>query len=97
MWDGIHPTGKEVFKTGWPQDSLRHSYGSFRNALIRNLPQVAEEMGTSETILRCHYHNPITLKEGEEWFALRPAMIRFDPISRGQNGKPEMPRRAGSA
>ena len=74
--------GREVFETGWPQDALRHSYGSFRNAVIRNLPQVAEEMGTSETMLRRHYHNPRTLEEGAEWFALRPAMIRFDPISK---------------
>lgn len=88
--------GKEVFTTGWPQDALRHSYGSFRNAIIRNLPQVAEEMGTSETMLRRHYHNPRTLEEGEEWFALRPAMIRFDPISRGQSSDPQILRRAGS-
>lgn len=64
--------GKEVFGDGWPQDALRHSYGSFRNAVLRNLPQVAEEMGTSEAMLRRHYHNPKTTEEGEEWFALRP-------------------------
>lgn len=78
--------GKEVFKTGWPQDALRHSYGSFRNALLRNLPQVAEEMGTSETMLRRHYHNPRTLEEGEAWFSLRPEGIRFDPM-RSPSGK----------
>jgi hypothetical protein len=75
--------GKVVFKTGWPQDALRHSYGSMRNAVLRNLPQVAEEMGTSETMLRRHYHNPRTSEEGAEWFGLRPEMIRFDPISEG--------------
>ena len=77
--------GREVFKTGWPQDALRHSYGSFRNAVIRNLPQVAEEMGTSETMLRRHYHNPRTLEEGAEWFGLRPEMIRFDPMAGGSD------------
>lgn len=75
--------GAEVFRTGWPQDALRHSYGSFRNAIIRNLPQVAEEMGTSETMLRRHYHNPRTLEEGEAWFSLRPDMIRSGPIKIG--------------
>ena len=74
--------GREVFKTGWPQDALRHSYGSYRNAVIRSLPQVAEEMGTSVTMLNRHYHNPKALEEGEEWFSLRPDMIRFDPIER---------------
>ncbi len=62
--------GREVFKTGWPQDALRHSYGSYRNAMIRALPQVAEEMGTSETMLKQHYHNPQTKEEGEAWFGM---------------------------
>lgn len=86
--------GKVVFKTGWPQDALRHSYGSFRNAILRNLPQVAEEMGTSETMLRRHYHNPKTLEEGEEWFALRPEMVRFGPISATLASDAENPARA---
>lgn len=60
--------------TGWPSDALRHSYGSYRNAVIRNLPQVAEEMGTSETMLANHYHNPKTSEEGTEWFTLDPAI-----------------------
>lgn len=70
--------GKEVFgKEGWPQDALRHSYGSYRNAVVRSLEQVAEEMGTSVAMLHQHYHNPKAEAEGVEWFALRPAT---DPI-----------------
>jgi integrase len=65
--------GHEVFKTGWPQDALRHSYGSYRNAMIRSLTQVAEEMGTSETMMKQHYHNPKTKEEGEAWFGLHPS------------------------
>ena len=41
--------------------------------MIRALPQVAEEMGTSETMLKKHYHNPKTKEEGEAWFGLRPS------------------------
>lgn len=85
--------GVDVFKTGWPQDALRHSYGSFRNAILRNLPQVAEEMGTSETMLRKHYHNPRHAAEGNAWFAIRPDMIRFDPISKGSGSVSEPPRK----
>jgi integrase len=64
--------GKEVFGDGWPQDALRHSYGSFRNAVVRSLAQVAEEMGTSVVMMGRHYHNPKAEEEGAEWFALRP-------------------------
>jgi integrase len=60
--------GKKVFKTGWPADCLRHSYGSYRNAIVRSLPQVAEEMGTSVDMLHRHYHNPRPAAEGEAWF-----------------------------
>jgi len=64
--------GKKVFKTGWPKDALRHSYASYRNAIIRSFPQVAEEMGTSESMLKRHYHNPRSKQEGEAWWAMRP-------------------------
>jgi integrase len=67
--------------TGWPDDALRHSYASYRNAVLRSLPQVAEEMGNSEAMLHKHYHNPKTAAEGEAWFSLDPAAcsdkIRF--------------------
>jgi hypothetical protein len=65
--------GIEVFKTGWPKDALRHSYGSYRNAIIRSLDQVAEEMGSSVAMLRKHYHNPRAREEGEAWFEMRPS------------------------
>lgn len=65
--------GKLIFgEAGWPKDALRHSYGSYRNALLRNLPQLAEEMRTSVVMLNRHYHNPRAPEEGEEWFGLRP-------------------------
>jgi integrase len=60
--------GKKVFGGSWPKDCLRHSYGSYRNAIVRNLPQVAEEMGTSVEMLHRHYHNPRPAEEGENWF-----------------------------
>ena len=74
--------GREVFETGWPQDALRHSYGSYRNAMIRSLMQVAEEMGTSETMMKKHYHNPKTKEEGEAWFG----MLTTDLIRQESDG-----------
>ncbi len=62
--------------TAWPQDALRHSYASYRNAVVRNLPQVAEEMGTSEEMLHGHYHNPRTTRQGEAWFAFLPSSAK---------------------
>lgn len=90
--------GGLIFGGKWPQDALRHSYDSCRNALIRNLPQVAEEMGTSETMLRRHYHNPRTKEEGESWFSLRPDVPKssdFSRVTREEIRKNEKPRAAG--
>ncbi|NDD55906.1 pyridoxamine 5'-phosphate oxidase, partial [bacterium] len=61
--------GEKVFGGRWPADCLRHSYGSYRNAEIRNLTQVAEEMGTSVEMLHRHYHNPRPGHEAALWFA----------------------------
>lgn len=73
--------GKLVFGGTWPKDALRHSYGSYRNAQIRSLDKVAEEMGTSVAMLHASYHNPRATGEGEEWAALRPPV----PISSDAN------------
>lgn len=75
--------GKTLFDGQWPKDALRHSFGSYRNSLIRNLDQVAEEMGTSVTMLHRHYHNPQPEQFGHEWFSIRPVnppnCSEFDP------------------
>lgn len=67
--------GKQLFAGHWPQDSLRHSYGSYRNAVVRSLDKVAEEMGTSVQMLHRHYHNPQAEEQGQAWF-----VIRYDPM-----------------
>lgn len=76
--------GRLVFADGkWPQNALRHTYGTARNAILRNLQQVSEEMGTSVGMLHAHYHNPQPTEFGEKWFA-----IRFDPIISGISREP---------
>lgn len=67
---------------GWPHDWLRHTYGSHRNALVRNIAQVAEEMGTSPKMMHAHYHQPRPRSDGEEFFALRPADLLGDQVVR---------------
>lgn len=88
--------GKVVFGGKWPQDALRHSFGSMRAALVRSLDQVAMEMGTSVAMLQKHYHNPRTMDEAEAWFGVRP--FRFDPMrkrSRGGNSQTSASSMAG--
>lgn len=66
---------QELWGTSWPADCLRHSYGSYRNALLRDLGRVAEEMGNSVAMLHAHYHNPEPEEKGKEWFRKSSAKI----------------------
>ena len=71
--------GKLLFSGAWPKDALRHSFGSYRNSMLRNLGQVAEEMGTSIPMLHRHYHNPQPEELGAQWFSARPNCSTNDP------------------
>jgi hypothetical protein len=75
--------GVAVFGGEWPQDALRHSFGSYRVALVQSLERVAIEMGTSVKMLQTHYHNPQAKEVGEEWFEVRP-VIREVPMRSGR-------------
>jgi integrase len=63
--------------TGLPRkdNANRHSFGSYRLALVKNYEQVALEMGNSARKVRENYNDPKSHAEGEGYFALaRPAL-----------------------
>ena len=71
----LNRLAKKVFGLEqWPHNICRHSYASYRNAGLRNLYTMAEEMGTSKTMLDWHYHNPQPEELGTQWFAMRPGV-----------------------
>lgn len=54
-------------------NALRHSYGSYRMAKIRDIHRLASEMGDSPAMIDRHYHNPRPKSQAEAWFAIEPA------------------------
>lgn len=62
-----------VVRGKWPKNAFRHTYGSCRMGEVRNMPQVADEMGNSVAEVRRDYRNPRTEREVLAWAALRPA------------------------
>ena len=58
---------------GWVRNGLRHSYGSYRAAVLKSAGQVALEMGNSEAIVRRHYLEVQPVEVAEKWFATAPA------------------------
>lgn len=56
-----------------PHDGLRHSYGTHRQQIIKNVGAVAAEMGNTLRVCNCHYLNPFcTEEEAKEWFSIVP-------------------------
>ena len=56
----------------WKRNGLRHSFISYRTALIKNVPQVAFEAGNSPQMIHRHYLKVVTESVAKQWFAIRP-------------------------
>jgi integrase len=54
-------------------DILRHSYGTYRAAILRNSHNLAEEMGNSVTIVRTYYDAVVSPSLAKLWWKIRPA------------------------
>ncbi|MBU6303760.1 MAG: hypothetical protein KGS60_19610 [Verrucomicrobia bacterium] len=57
---------------GWSRNALRHSYISYRIAIVQNAAQVALEAGNSPVIIFKHYRELVTREEADEWFGIFP-------------------------
>ncbi len=57
---------------GWPHNVLRHSFISYRVALIQNANQVALEAGNSTSIIFKHYRELATEDLADQWFGILP-------------------------
>ncbi|MEO5712150.1 MAG: hypothetical protein ABIT37_01570 [Luteolibacter sp.] len=58
----------------WPVDVLRHSFCSYRIAVVKSLEQVATEADNSPAILKSNYRRPLRHEDGIAWWDL------LDPI-----------------
>lgn len=56
----------------WKGNALRHSFGSYRAAMLADAGRVAAEMGNSAGIVHRHYRQLVTPAEAEKWFAIMP-------------------------
>ena len=57
----------------WPHNALRHSYISYRIAVIHDAARVALEAGNSPAIIFRHYRELVTDDEAKAWFSIVPA------------------------
>ncbi len=57
---------------GWRKNDLRHSYGTYRAAVLKNLPQLALEMGNSVEKIEDHYREAVSEEMANSYWNLRP-------------------------
>jgi hypothetical protein len=62
----------ETLKIEWPRNVLRHSYISYRIAIVQSADQVALEAGNSPSIIFKHYRELTTPEVAEKWFGIMP-------------------------
>jgi integrase len=63
---------KLPFIESWPQNGLRHSFGSYRLAATNDINATAVEMGNTPEVIKKNYRRPIDRATAEQWFAIRP-------------------------
>ena len=56
----------------WPRNALRHSYISYRLAIVKDAAKVALEAGNSPDIIFKHYRELVTEEDAQEWFSISP-------------------------
>jgi integrase len=61
-----------VRKFVWKHNALRHSFCSYRLAIIKNAAQVALEAGNSPQMIFANYRQLVTEREAAKWFAVCP-------------------------
>lgn len=57
----------------WKHNGLRHSFISYRLAIIKNVHQVSLEAGNSTQMVFAHYRQLVRESEANAWFAITPA------------------------
>ena len=62
----------EAAKVAWKHNGLRHSFGSYRLAQIKNAAEVSLEMGNSPQMIFKHYRELVTPRDAAAWWAIAP-------------------------
>lgn len=56
----------------WKRNGLRHSFISYRLAVVKDIGEVSLEAGNSAQMIFKHYRQLVTEKQGNEWFSIKP-------------------------
>jgi hypothetical protein len=57
-------------KVSWKRNGFRHSYISYRVAVLKDVPAVALECGNSPQVIFSNYRALATDPEAKDWFSI---------------------------
>jgi integrase len=72
---GYRAGGENATAQAWPQDVLRHSYGSYWLAKHKQRATLAENMGNSVEIIKKHYKRVVSNSAFKEFWAIKPGLL----------------------
>jgi integrase len=62
-------------RAGWPQNALRHSFGSYHLAQFNDAAKLALEMGNSPATIFRHYRQLVKPKQAERYWKIVPDVV----------------------
>ncbi|HMF46809.1 MAG TPA: hypothetical protein VKE29_09060, partial [Candidatus Udaeobacter sp.] len=63
---------RATLRAEWPQNALRHSFGSYHLAQFNDAAKLALEMGNSPSVIFRHYRQLVKPKQAERYWKLEP-------------------------
>jgi len=70
---GLQKKVRKALGITWPQDVLRHTFGTNYYSLTKDLNQVAHDMGNSADVCKNHYVREIGQADREKFWAIKPS------------------------
>jgi integrase len=61
--------------TKWPQNSMRHSYGTYRLEQCHDAARVSLEMGNSPQVVFAHYRHLVKPRDAERYWKIAPLSV----------------------
>lgn len=78
----------------WPDNSLRHSFISYRLAETEDLSKTSLEAGNSPVMVKRHYLHLVKPSAAKAWFAVRPGEVESGKVTTLKNPKAGKPKSA---
>jgi integrase len=75
-WEERRDVARKISGIPWPHDCMRHSYASYRMAIVKNAHQVCDEMGNSPDILLRDYRELVLEEDAKMFWLITPESVR---------------------